>query len=414
LALLLSGRSPVILDLEGDGFDLTDAGNGVLFDVIPNGPLELVAWTAAGSDDAWLVLDRNENGVIDDGMELFGNYTSQRPSENPNGFIALAVFDEIGFGGNEDSLIDQNDEVYADLQLWRDVDHDGVSRVEELSNLADSGIEAIDLSYERSRLVDKHGNEFRYRAAIHAAAGSPAGPDAYDVFLVTVPAEFSEDGMIGLAQCGPGPPVCIFETEGDRVHISDTPPDAASGHGWWNNFNCPATFADVTVQLQIFLQGSWFDVGTRTCEGPLRRGRREPRNRTRRVRRRCPCSVAQHSGCGRRRCSRRSTGNHYTAGEPALQPVLSDRYATSCSYMRPSRGSQPRAVSPSGRTMNTVPAPPHRLYPDRECPLLVRVFFHQQGPGKPRGSDPTTRSACFHRHRITQRAPFRSVHGAPV
>jgi len=195
--------SPVILDLEGDGFELTDARNGVLFDVIPNGTPERVAWTAAGSDDAWLVLDRNENGVIDDGLELFGNYTSQRPSENPNGFIALAVFDEIGSGGNGDSLIDQNDEVYADLQLWRDVDHDGASRVEELSKLENSEIEAINLSYERSRLVDRHGNEFRYRAAVHAATGSPVGADAYDVFLMTADktSDIYEPSLTWLQSC---------------------------------------------------------------------------------------------------------------------------------------------------------------------------------------------------------------------
>lgn len=176
-----------------------------MFDAIPNGTSERVAWATAG-DDAWLALDRNGNGIIDDGMELFGNYTSQPPSENLNGFIALAVFDEIEFGGNMDSLIDQHDAVYADLLLWRDVNHDGMSQAEELFKLVNGGIEAIDLRYERSRLADEHGNEFRYRAGVRAAPGSPVGRDAYDVFLTV--------SEIGAAQCNPPPAVCLFSTNG--------------------------------------------------------------------------------------------------------------------------------------------------------------------------------------------------------
>lgn len=55
--------------------------------------------------------------------------------------------------------------------------------------------------------------------------------------------------------------LCHFETHGDWVHISGTLPRAASAHGWWNNIDCKATKADVTVQLQIEMDGKWKNVG---------------------------------------------------------------------------------------------------------------------------------------------------------
>ena len=182
--------SPIVIDVLGNGFNLTDAENGVWFDILNNGAPRRLAWTAAGSDDAWLALDRNENGRIDKGRELFGSSSPQpalAEGESKNGFRALAVFDKPQKGGNGDGQIDIRDEIFADLKLWRDANHNGVSEANELHGIAELGIRVIELDYRESRRQDAHGNWFRYRAKVKDAQGAQVGRWAWDVFLKVAP-----------------------------------------------------------------------------------------------------------------------------------------------------------------------------------------------------------------------------------
>jgi len=127
-------RDPILLDLDGDGLETVGLTSNIHFDFDADGVLTKTGW--AGKDDALLVWDRNANGSIDTGAELFGEFTVlPNGSLAPNGFAALAALD-----ANGDGILDASDPAFAELKLWRDTDQDGVTGAGELIPLQDAGI----------------------------------------------------------------------------------------------------------------------------------------------------------------------------------------------------------------------------------------------------------------------------------
>ena len=182
----LKPSSPIIVDSQRNGYALTSVDNGVHFDLDADGIPELVSWTERDSDDEFLAMDRNGNGRIDDGSELFGDHTPAYPSgplvTTANGFEALKFLQSPAYGMSRGDIgvIDAGDVPFSRLLLWRDANHNGISEPDELRPASGAGVIGIATEYKEKKRRDRYGNEFRQRGTIIWQDGRDP---LYDVWL---------------------------------------------------------------------------------------------------------------------------------------------------------------------------------------------------------------------------------------
>ncbi len=175
-----SKASPLIIDMDGNGIKTISINKNVLFDLDNNLFAENTGWVDKG--DAFLVWDRDGNGTIDSGNELFGNHSLLQNGEKAaNGFAALAELD-----GNKDKVFDASDEAWTRLQLWFDHNQNGISEEGELIKLADSQIKSINLNYQDINRTDESGNTHRQHSSVTWTDGKTT--DINDVWFATNPA----------------------------------------------------------------------------------------------------------------------------------------------------------------------------------------------------------------------------------
>ena len=168
---------PIMINLGGGPWQLSGLSDPVHFDAQANGRLDSVGWTARGSNIAFLAFDRNGNGAIDDGSELFSNtVTLPNGQRAANGFEALAQYDSNG-----DGVIDKNDPIWNSLLLWIDRNHDGISQPGELTPISASPITAIELQHHWTNRLDQSGNRFGYEGVLHRG---DLRQSFYDVFFI--------------------------------------------------------------------------------------------------------------------------------------------------------------------------------------------------------------------------------------
>ncbi len=133
-------RDPLVVDLDGDGIETVGLAAGIRSDHDGDGVLSRTGWV--GPDDALLVRDRDGDGKITTGAELFGDFTPLADGKLANnGFQALSDLD-----ANGDGVVDANDPAFNELKLWRDRNQDGVSQADELIALSEAGIASLSTS----------------------------------------------------------------------------------------------------------------------------------------------------------------------------------------------------------------------------------------------------------------------------
>ena len=165
--ITVDSTSPLAIDLNGDGIQTTGLDSSVCFDLNVTGSLQRTGWL--DGKDAFLVLDANQNGQIDNGSELFGNRTLLADgTPASDGWQALAQHDDNG-----DGTIDAQDRIFSALQLWVDSNRNGLAEGGELTSVIASAIRSLSLSYVDSQ-IEQNGNILDGQGKVWLADGRSA------------------------------------------------------------------------------------------------------------------------------------------------------------------------------------------------------------------------------------------------
>ena len=157
--------TPIALDLNGNGIQTLGVDEGVEFDILNTGIRVQTGWI--NGEDALLAVDNNNNGQIDNRSELFGGNAGE-------GFSKLASFDT-----NDDGFVDTNDDGFSKIEVWQDVNENGLTDEGELVSLESRGITSLDTAYTDVFGFDAEGN-------IHGEHGSATLADGSTVDMVDI------------------------------------------------------------------------------------------------------------------------------------------------------------------------------------------------------------------------------------
>ncbi|BCM25597.1 calcium-binding protein [Methyloradius palustris] len=185
---------PFTLDLNGNGVETTGISNTnpILFDVDADGIKTSTGWVAPS--DGLLVMDRNGNGYIDNGRELFGDATLKS-----NGQLAADGFDAIADQDtNQDGIVSSLDDNWDNLLVWRDLNQDGISQANELTSLNTLGIASINVTSVEHNTLLNNGNvladlgTFTYSDGTSGTAGTAANLADVNLVQDTFNSEFTD------------------------------------------------------------------------------------------------------------------------------------------------------------------------------------------------------------------------------
>jgi hypothetical protein len=172
LVVNVSGTSPIVLDLDGDGAEFLSTAAGVAFDYLGDGNPESTAWV--GADDGLLAIDSNGNGLVDNGSEIvFGG----------NGLTDLQGV-AAKYDSNKDGVLDANDADFAKFGVWQDANSNGVTDAGEFRSLTDAGIVRINLVSNGVEYAAANGEVTVHGTASYTKADGTTG-DVADASFAT-------------------------------------------------------------------------------------------------------------------------------------------------------------------------------------------------------------------------------------